>query len=217
MPTYLQNAVAQMNALGYGDTRSGVTAYTPQYQGFPEYILHKNETFYAEVGQLYVPSLSGDVDGAYITYCNPGWAYKRRQVFRPTWVPKRKDFVTLAPFQTPDINDIYNHFNQPGDSGRTAWERVCFKVNAAGFTSWGKPTYFNNNLRQFVVGANGQFTLEYVTFPYTNPNNPKPLENYSGVQVGTLIKFFTEDEFSIIVFESPQDIRTYINTVPIAI
>ena len=45
MPTYVQNAVSGLIAYGYGDTRSGVTPYTPQFEGFQEYLLHKNETF----------------------------------------------------------------------------------------------------------------------------------------------------------------------------
>lgn len=217
MPTYIQNAVDNLTAYGYGDTRNGVTAYTPQFEGFQEYLLHKNETFFAEVGNLNIPSLFGPVDGVYITYCNPGLAYRRRLVYRPYWVPKRKDFVGIVGISTPDINDVYNHFNQPGDDGNTDWERVCIKVKAAGFVSWGRPSYFANNFREMIVGANGQFSVQYFAFPYTNVNNPNPGDNYSGVQVGTIIKFFTEDEFSIVCFDTVQSIRTQMNTVPEAI
>jgi len=218
MPTPLYNAVRNLTAYGYGDTRNGVTAYTPEYEGFQEYLVDRNQTFFLELGSLYIPALFAPLDGIYITYCNPGFSYKRRQVFRPSWVPKRKDFVAIVNGSlTPTIDEVYNHFNQPGDPGDTNWERVVIKVNAAGFTSWGKTQYFNNDYKEILVSANGQFTVEYVTFPYTNANNPNPGKNYSGVQVGKLIKFFTEDEFSIIVFDDVEDIGTAINTVPVSL
>jgi len=213
MPTYFNNAVDFLYAYGYGDTRNGVTPYTPQYEGFQEYTVHKHQSFFIETGSLFIPFLSASVAGAYITYLNPGWSYRARNVFRPTWVPFRKDFITIEGFNNPTLSDITDIFNNPGNSNHTQPDKVVFSVKAAGFISWGRRTYFNNDYKQMLIGANGKFTVQYVTFPYTNPNNPNPGKNYDGVQVGTIIKFFTEDEFSIIVFENTQDIRAGMNVL----
>jgi len=215
MPTYVPNSVEGLTAYGYGDTRNGVVPYTPTLTGaFPEYLIHKNETFFVETGSLYIPSAGLSENGAYITYCNPGWSYRARNVFRPAWVPFRKDFILTNNAPGITINDWYNKLNQPGFNQNAVWERVCIKVKAAGFVSWGRRTYFNNDYRQILVGANGQYSVQYFTFPYTNPNNPNPGSNYDGVQVGTIIKFFTEDECSIICFDTPQAIALFQNTVP---
>ena len=216
MPTYLHNAVRELNAYGYGDTRNGVTPYATTYEGFPEYIVHKNQSFFIETGFLNVPALPpAPIQGAFITYCNPGWSYRARSVFRPTFVPFRKDFIlTSDGFENQTLEDFYNRFNNIGNLGRTELDRVVFNVKAAGFISWGRRTYFNNNFKEMLIGANGMFTVQYVAFPYTNVNNPRPVDNYDGIQVGSMIKFFTEDEFSIIVFDRPQDIGTSINTLP---
>lgn len=215
MPTtYLNNAVDNLYAYGYGDTKNGVTAYYPQYEGFQEYTVHKHQSFFIETGSLFIPFLGGPIDGGYITYCNPGWSYRARNVFRPTWVPFRKDFFALAGQITPTLDNIADRFNNPGEETHYELDRVVFGVKAAGFISWGRRTYFNNDYREMLIGANGKFTVQYITFPYTNPNNPNPGKNYDGVQVGKIIKFFTEDEFSIIVFEDTEDIRTKMNTLP---
>jgi len=216
MPTYLHNAVAGMNAYGYGDTRNGIVAHNFASTGqWPEYYVHKNETFYIETGSLFVPSLGFDLNGLVITYCNPGFAYRRRQVFRPSWVPKRQVFVDLQGLPTPPtITDAYDHFNNPGTPGETQLDRVVVSVNVAGTMSWGRPSYFNNNYKTMIVGANGQFDMQPFQFPYTNSNNPYPSLNSGGIQKGYLIKFFTEDEFSLIVFEQVQDIYAEMNLLP---
>lgn len=216
MPTtYFNKAVGNLIAYGYGDTKNGVSPYIPQYEGFQEYLVHKHQSFFIETGSLYIPAYSGDQNGFYITYCNPGWSYRARNVFRPTWVPFRKDFFSIVGQpDPPTLQTALNHFKYPGEVGHTELDRVVFGVKAAGFISWGRRTYFNNDFREMLIGANGKFTVQYVTFPYTNPNNPNPGKNYDGVQVGKIIKFFTEDEFSIIVFEDTEDIRASMNTLP---
>lgn len=212
---YINNAVSNLKSYGYGDTESGVTPFNPNLTSYPDYFVNKYETFFVELGELFVPALNANRTGYYITYPTPGLAYKKRLVWRPTWVPKRKDFFIIdgSPIPTQNGTLLYDTFNAPGEPGEEVADKVLFQVQAAGFMSRGKVQLFNNNYRDIFVSALGQYTVQYFTFPYTNVNNPRPGLNYDGVQVGTIIKFFSEDEFSIICFQQVQDIRTAQNIV----
>ena len=114
----------------------------------------------------------------------------------------------------PTIWDAYDHFNNIGTPGETQLDRVVISADVAGTMSWNRRSLFNNDYQTMIIGANGQFDAQPIQFPYTNPNNPRPELNTDGVQRGTAIKFFTEDEFTLIVFSTVQDIYDDMNNLP---
>lgn len=214
MPTYLHNAVTNMNAYGYGDTRNGVTPYNPIYEGFPEYTIKINSSFFVETGSLFIPILGAEKNGFFITYLQPGWSYKSRVSVRPTFVPFRKDFFDYVGMpEPPTILDGYNKLNTVGETGHEEVTLNVIKIKSAGFISYSSRTIYQDT-KDLLVSANGQFTVQYYAFPWPYASSPDQSKNFDGVQVGSIIKFFTEDQYSIICFDTVAYIRNHMNLLP---
>lgn len=211
---YLANTVGGMSAYGYGDSIGGIVPYYIEYAGYQEYLVNIYETFYIEpasLNLLYIPFTEA---GYNITYCNPALSFNKRLIRRPTFTPKRVDFFNFAPYTPNTIDRCEDKFNYPGETGHTTLTRVVIRVQAAGFVSRDVKNMFGNDYREILVSAKGKYTVEQYEFQYTNPNNPNPSNNFNGIQVGSRIKFFTEDEYSIVCFNTVEDIRIQINTLP---
>ena len=214
MPTYLPNVVTGLNAYGYGDTRNGVVPYTPIYEGFPEYAVKINSSYVVETGQLYIPFTQTTENGFYITYLQPGWSYRSRNTLRPTFVPFRKDFFTIVGGPSiPTLEDGYDKLNSVGEPNHEEIALNVINIRSAGFISYSARTLYTSP-KEFLLSANGQYTIQYYAFPWPEATSPKPQHNYDGMQVGTIIKFFTEDQYSIICFQTIAEIRAYLNILP---
>ena len=216
MPSYLPNVVRGLNAYGYGDTRNGLVAYTPIYEGFPEYSIKINSSFFVETGSFFVPFLGGDRPGFYITYLQPGWSYRSRNTLRPNFVPFRKDFFDYQgqpQFTAPTIVDGFNKLNSVGEDLNEVFTLNVMRIASAGFISYSARTLYTAP-KELLVSAYGQFTLQYIAFPWPIATSPNPSRNFDGMQIGTMIKFFTEDQYSIIAFESIETISTKMNLIP---
>jgi hypothetical protein len=216
MPTYLHNTATGLTAYGFGDTRLGVDVIDPIYGGFPEYTIKSNSSFFVEIGTLFIPALSASENGFYITYVQPGWSYRSRVSIRPTFVPFRKDFFSFNPpdpFVPPTLNDAYEKLNTLGDPGHTDIGLNVMRIKSAGFISYSKRTMYESP-KDILVSANGQFTVQYYIFPWPLATSPDPANNFSGMQRGCIIKFFSEDQYSIITFDEVQDVRTKLNVLP---
>jgi len=214
MATYLPNVVTGLTAYGYGDTRNGLVAYTPIYDGFPEYAVKVNSSFFVETGSLFVPALFGEKFGYNITYLQPGWSYRSRNSIRPTFVPFRKDFFDFyGASPVPTFEEGFDKLNFAGEPGEEQNILNVFKIKSAGFLSYSARTLYQSP-KDLMVSANGQFTLQYIAYPWPEATSAWPINNFDGMQIGTMIKFFTEDQYSIITFEPIEEIRKLLNLVP---
>jgi hypothetical protein len=214
MPTYLPNVVTRLFAYGYGDTRNGVIPYNPIYEGFPEYAIKVNSSFFVETGSLFIPAYSAPQNGFYITYVQPGWSYRSRVSIRPTFVPFRKDFFDYAfSGDNPTIDDGYEKLNTAGEEDHTEIVLNVIKVRTGGFISYGGRTIYQDD-KEILVSANGQYTVQWYAFPWPLATSPIPSRNVDGMQIGAIIKFFSEDQYSIICFDNVEDIRAKLNKLP---
>jgi len=133
----------------------------------------------------------------------------------PTYVDKTSNRTITFPTEPIAINlyDEFNKLNSVGESGEEVFTLNVMQISQAGFLSYSARTLFTSP-KDILVSAYGQFTLQYIAFPWpyaTSPNQPR---NFDGMQIGTMIKFFTEDQYSIISFDSIETITTKMNLVP---
>lgn len=111
---YLANTVGHLTAYGYGDSIGGIEPYYIQYSGYQEYCVNIYQTFYIEPASLELLYIPFSEDGYNITYCNPSLSYGKRLIRRPTFVPKRVDFINFNPYNTPNtIDKAETRFNLP--------------------------------------------------------------------------------------------------------
>ena len=217
--TYSNNTVGSLNAYGYGDTRNGVTPI-PYFNSFPEYVVQVRSTsFYITTGDFYVPIFQADLPGYYITYLPSGWNYVRRINGRPLFAPKRRDFFQIngigSDVQT--LDNAFIHFNYPGENGRQSQYEGVIKVYAVGCTSSYRMSPYSGEITtpgDILVSQQGEFVVEQYTYAHQDlssiPSGYR--QNYfNGIQNCSCIRFFTEDNFGIIVLDLPQDIRTKLN------
>lgn len=200
--TYIQNAVRPF-LYGTGDSVNGIQGFVPDY-GIPEVPISLNNTFLVELGDVYVPQLPPDIrqltDCWKITFLPPG---------SPT---EKKQFVVSDGFGNNTISQAYSFFNTIIESGSVITDGA-FQLTVAGQNSAGSKQFFASP-KQMLLSLRGEFTVEAIEFPWNKPGNPNPNQNFNGVQRGSKVTFFTQDNYFIYTFNLPQDIRTKLNTLP---
>lgn len=203
MPTYIGGCVNPY-LYGTGDTLNGIQGFVPDY-GIPEVPIPLDNTFLIELGDVYVPQLPPDLrnmtDAWKITFLNPG---------SPT---AKKQFVVSNGFGNDTIPQGYDFFNTITEGSPSFKTNGVFNIAVAGQNSAGIKQFFAAP-KYMLLSMRGVFTVESVTFPWTNSNNPRPNQNFNGIQRGSKVSFFTEDNFFLYTFDMPQDIRTSLNTLP---
>ena len=199
---------------GIGDTRNGIKVLTLQETGFTETPIPLNSQFIVEPGQLVNPYgvVPITINGYIVTFITPGWNYRSRVSVRPTFVPKTQIFVDYTGLST--LMDAYEFFNTVYDEGTSTNVIVngVMKVTAYGESSWGKVTNYGAP-KDYLVSCSGGFIAkrEEFTAPAWTPN---PGSVINGIQVGSKIQFFTEDQFSLILFDDISTIRYNLNSTP---
>ena len=197
---------------GTGDTRSGVKAITLYESTWTEAPIPLNNQFIVEASSLYVPQLGFNKSGYKVTFLSPGWNYKTRVSIRPTFVPRTQIFVHKTGLVTMD--DAYEFFNtvEDEDTSSNVIVNGVMMVTAYGESSYGIVTNYGAPKTYLVSCAGGFFTKkeEFIAPAWT----PFPGSVENGYQQGSRLQFFTEDQFSLILFTTISTIRTNLNTIP---
>lgn len=201
--TYLANAVSPY-LYGTGTTPSALVGYVPP-SGVPEVPITLNQTFMIELGSVFVPQLGQNgmliSDGWKITFLPSGGPMAKRQ------------FLVSDGFGGNTIPEGYDFFNTVIESGSGVKTNGVFNIAVAGQVSSNVKQMYPS-YKKMLLSSRGQYTVETAYFPYSKPDNPSPSRNVNGIQRGSKINFFTQDNFSLFVFELPQDIRTQLNLLP---
>lgn len=197
---------------GVGDTRNGVKAIALYESGWTEAPIPLNSQFIVEQSSLYVPQLSGNKTGFKVTFLTPGWNYRSRVSVRPNFVPKTQIFVDKTGVDT--MTQAYEFFNtvEDEDTSTNVIVNGVMRVTAYGESSWGNVTNYGAPKEYLVSCSGGFFTKreEFIAPAWT----PNPGGIINGYQQGSKLQFFTEDQFSLILFDYISTIRTNLNTIP---
>lgn len=205
MPTYIGGCVNPY-LLGTGDTLNGIQGFVPDYIAAPEVPIPLNNTFTIELGDVYVPQyppIARNITDAWkITFLNPG---------SPT---AKKQFVVSNGLGNNTISEGYDFFNTiTEDDPNNFKTNGVFNIAVGGQNSSGIKQFFAEP-KYMLLSMRGVFAVESVTFPWTNSNNPNSNQNFNGIQRGSKVSFFTEDNFFLYTFDTPQDIRSSLNILP---
>jgi len=197
-----------------GDSRNGLKQLTSPagVSPFTEMALPLNQPFIVEEHTMFLPLLGFNKSGFKITFLTPGWNYKSRVSVRPTFVPRTQIFID--PFGVNTIEEAYEYFNTflDEDTSTNVEVRGVQLVSAYGEYSYGKLTAYDS-VKKYLISTSGIQFARYFEFP--SPSwTPDPESVTNGYQLGSLVQFFTEDQFSLALFNVIAEFRTNSNTMP---
>lgn len=198
MPTYIGNCVSPF-FYGAGNSVNGPVVYPLPPDGTPEQPISLNTTFWIETRNFYVDYLFGEIPGYMVNFVPSGSNHFQRQ-----WL------IDVPGNHT--IDAAFNFFNTvPENSSKT---NGVIKILSAAKGDTLSSTVYYDTPKSKLLSARGEFTVEQYFFPWPQNTSPIPSRNQNGIQRGSIIKFFANDNSFLVCFELPQDIATKLNVMP---
>jgi hypothetical protein len=199
---YVQNAVNPY-FYGVGNPVLGVPVSPIPWNGIREIPVNLNQTFMVETTSFIVPEISpvSPINGFLLTYLNSGADLQRTQMLID---------ITGS---VSTIDAAYDFFNTIPESG--AKTDGVLRLLLAGQGSPVSGISFVSSPTEKLISMRGEYTVMQADFPWPYATSPRQNMNNSGIQTGSVITFFTSDNFQLFSFDLPQDIRTDLNTLPV--